>query len=109
MTADEYGTYVVQVQAEVVRELGATMSEEEARGHAASGVAHYLPYGIATPHHTLLVAENGSGVPVGQRLGRAGPFRGENSDGAWLYDINEVISPRSCGRDGAGTTFGQAP
>jgi hypothetical protein len=43
MTVDEYQSYVEEVQAAVVRELVATMPEEEARATAAGGIAQYLP------------------------------------------------------------------
>jgi ribosomal protein S18 acetylase RimI-like enzyme len=58
MTEDEYRSYVDEVQGAVVRELVATMSEEEARATAAGGIAQYLPQGVATPRHTLVIAED---------------------------------------------------
>jgi GNAT superfamily N-acetyltransferase len=88
MTADEYRRYVDEVQAEVVRELSPTMSEEEARAHAARGVAQHLPEGVATTHHSLVIAEDAAGTPVGTAWVGPDPHRGEDSDGAWLYDIN---------------------
>lgn len=88
MTADEYQAYVEQVTAEVVRELSAIMSGEEARARAVRGVAQHLPEGIATPHHSLLVAEDAEGAPVGNAWVGPDPDRGPSSDAAWLYDIH---------------------
>ncbi|MFC5233452.1 GNAT family N-acetyltransferase [Pseudonocardia zijingensis] len=88
MTEDEYRTYVHEVQATVVRELVASMPEEEARAKAAGGIAQYLPDGLATPHHTLVVAEDATGAPVGNAWIGPDPQRAEGSGAAWLYDIN---------------------
>jgi ribosomal protein S18 acetylase RimI-like enzyme len=88
MTEDEYRSYVDEVQAAVVRELVATMPEEEARATAAGGIAQYLPQGIATPNHTLVIAEDSAGTSVGNAWIGPDPHRAEGSDSAWLYDIN---------------------
>src|SRR5438093_1100888 len=88
MTEDEYRSYVDEVQATVVRELVASMSEDEARATAAGGIAQYLPRGVSTPHHTLVVAEDSEGAPVGNAWIGPDPHRADGSDSAWLYDIN---------------------
>jgi GNAT superfamily N-acetyltransferase len=88
MTEDEYRAYVDEVQAAVVRELVATMPEEEARAKAAGGIAHYLPDGVATRDHTLVIAEDADGKPIGNAWVGPDPNRAEGSDAAWLYDIN---------------------
>jgi ribosomal protein S18 acetylase RimI-like enzyme len=93
MTEDEYRSYVDEVQAAVVRELVATMSEDEARATAAGGIAQYLPQGVATPDHTLVIAEDAAGAPVGNAWVGPDPHRADGSDSAWLYDIN--VHPRA--------------
>jgi ribosomal protein S18 acetylase RimI-like enzyme len=64
------------------------MPEQEARARAARGIAQHLPEGVATPHHSLLVAEDASGAPVGNAWVGPDPDRGISSDAAWLYDIH---------------------
>jgi ribosomal protein S18 acetylase RimI-like enzyme len=102
MTADEYGSYAGEVQAAVVRELVATMPEDEARASAAGGIAQYLPQGVATPRHTLLIAEDAAGTPVGNAWVGPDPHRAEDSDAAWLYDINVYPQAR---RNGFGSAI----
>jgi ribosomal protein S18 acetylase RimI-like enzyme len=102
MTEDEYGSYVDEVQAAVVRELVATMPEEEARAIAAGGIAQYLPQGVATPSHTLVIAEDATGTPVGNAWIGPDPHRADGSDAAWLYDINVYPQAR---RNGYGTAI----
>jgi GNAT superfamily N-acetyltransferase len=102
MTADEYRSYVDEVQAAVVRELVVTMSEEEARATAADGVAQYLPQGVATPQHTLVIAEDAAGTPVGNAWVGPDPHRADGSDAAWLYDINVYPQAR---RNGYGSAI----
>lgn len=97
MTEGEYRSYVDEVQAAVVKELVATMPEEEARAKAAGGIAHYLPDGVATPNHTLLIAEDPAGTPVGNAWVGPDPNRVEGSDAAWLYDINVYPQARRKG------------
>ncbi len=97
MTSLEYATYSNDVQSEVVRELRATMSEQDARAHAARGVAQHLPEGLATPHHRLLIAEDAAGTPIGNAWIGPDPYRGEASNGAWLYDINVYSNARGRG------------
>lgn len=97
MTPAEYRSYVDGVQAAVVRELVATMSEEEARATAAGGIAQYLPKGVATPRHTLLIAEAPDGTAVGNAWVGPDPHRAEGSDAAWLYDINVHPQARRSG------------
>ena len=93
MTEDEYGSFIAGVQDAVVRELVATMSEEEARATAAGGITQYLPQGLATPQHTLLIAEDAAGIPVGSVWVGPDPHRLDGTDAAWLYDIN--VYPRA--------------
>jgi ribosomal protein S18 acetylase RimI-like enzyme len=93
MTADEYSSYIDEVQTAVVRELVATMPEDEARATAAGGIAQYLPQGVATPRHTLVIAEDAAGTPVGNAWVGPDPHRADGSDAAWLFDIN--VYPRA--------------
>ncbi len=88
MTEDEYRSWVDEVQDRVVRELIGSMPEEEARATAARGIAQYLPHGVATPRHTLVIAEDAAGAPVGNAWVGPDPHRGDASDAAWLYDID---------------------
>jgi ribosomal protein S18 acetylase RimI-like enzyme len=97
MTGDEYRSYVDEVQEAVVRELVGTMPEEEARARAAGGIAQYLPEGVATPLHTLVIVENAAGTPVGNAWVGPDPHRAEGADAAWLYDINVYPQARRSG------------
>ena len=97
MTADEYRSYIDEVQTAVVRELVATMPEGEARATAAGGIARYLPEGVATPHHTLVIAEDAAGTAIGNAWVGPDPHRAEGSDAAWLYDINVYPHARRSG------------
>jgi GNAT superfamily N-acetyltransferase len=102
MTDDEYRSWVDEVQARVVRELLGTMPEEEARATAAGGIALYLPQGVATPRHTLVTAEDAAGSPVGNAWVGPDPHRADDSDAAWLYDINVHLRAR---RNGYGSAI----
>ena len=88
MTEAEYTAYVEQIRAQVTGELRAAMPEEEARATAAEGIARHLPEGLATPRHSLLVAEDASGRPVGNAWVGPDPNRGAAADAAWLYGID---------------------
>ncbi|WP_206615265.1 GNAT family N-acetyltransferase [Rhodococcus spongiicola] len=89
MTSEEYERTTQAREAEVVRELRASMSEEEAWVHTKAGTAKYLPDGLATERHHLVVAVDGNGVPVGDAWIGPDPHRGPDAtDSSWLYDIN---------------------
>jgi ribosomal protein S18 acetylase RimI-like enzyme len=97
MTEDEYRSWVAEVQDRVVHELLEWMPEEEARATAARGIAQYLPQGVATPRHTLVIAEDAAGTPVGNAWVGPDPHRADGSDSAWLYDINVRPGARRTG------------
>ncbi|MFF8716930.1 GNAT family N-acetyltransferase [Streptomyces sp. NPDC015184] len=93
MTSAEYHAAAEHREAESVRVLGKFMSEELARERVRHGTATFLPDGVDTPGHHLVMAENGSGEVVGNAW--IGPDPGQASgtaDSAWLYDIN-VFEP----------------
>ena len=93
MTPTEYHGATEHRESESVRVLGKFMPEELARERVRRGTARFLPDGLDTAGHHLLVAENGSGEAVGNAW--IGPDPGQVSGttgSAWLYDIN-VFAP----------------
>jgi GNAT superfamily N-acetyltransferase len=93
MTPTEYQAATAHREAESVRALSKFVSEELARERVRRGTAKFLPDGLDTAGHHLVVAENGSGEVVGNAW--IGPDPGQvsgNTDAAWLYDIN-VLAP----------------
>jgi ribosomal protein S18 acetylase RimI-like enzyme len=89
MTPTEYRAATEHREAESVRVLSRTMSEDLAREKVAAGTARFLPDGLATEGHHLLTAENDRGEAVGDAW--VGPDPGGAAGAAWLYDIN--VSP----------------
>lgn len=68
----------------------------EARARAVQGTAQFLPDGLDTTRHHLLIAANAAGVPVGNAWVGPDPYRPSALDSAWLYDIN--VYPDADGR-----------
>lgn len=93
MTPEEYDAATGHREAESVRALSEFMPEELARERVRQGTARFLPDGLDTAGHHLVVAQNGSGEVVGNAW--IGPDPGRSSgttSSAWLYDIN-VFAP----------------
>lgn len=86
MTAVEYEQAARVREVESLRELAKVMSEEEARERLRQGTARFLPQGLQTPGHHLVVAENGRGEVVGDAW--LGPDPSGAAGSAFLYDIN---------------------
>ncbi|MGW1253989.1 GNAT family N-acetyltransferase [Streptomyces sp. NPDC002513] len=94
MTPSEYDVATEHREAETARELGKFMPQELARERAHQGTVRFLPDGLESSGHHLVVAENGEGEVVGNAW--IGPDPRQASSGttssAWLYDIN-VFAP----------------
>lgn len=88
MRPDEYEDYTRRGDLEYVQSLVKTMSVEAAREKARQDRARFLPDGLATEHHRLLVAENTAGHVVGHAWVGLGEPRTGATDTAWLYDIS---------------------
>ncbi|MDQ0991447.1 GNAT family N-acetyltransferase [Streptomyces sp. V3I7] len=89
MTPSEYDAATEHREAETIRELGNFMPEELARERAHQGTARFLPDGLDTTGHHLVVAENGSGEVVGNAWIGPDPRQAAGTaSSAWLYDIN---------------------
>ena len=88
MTIQEYDAYTSDREAETIRKLSATMLEAEARAGTARGTAHFLPEGLDTKGHYLVIAEDADGCPVGHAWIGPNPHHSDVTDQAWLYDIN---------------------
>ncbi|KAF3469700.1 GNAT family N-acetyltransferase [Streptomyces sp. Tu 3180] len=89
MTPPEYDAATEHREAETARELGKFMPEELARERAHQGTAQFLPDGLDTAGHHLVVAENEAGEVVGNAWIGPDPRRAAGTAGsAWLYDIN---------------------
>lgn len=96
MTAAEFRTYAEEMLVKVVGELGVDMPEAQARAEAERGLAKHLPDGVETPRHTLLIAEDAAGAPVGNAWLGPDPHRTDATDRAWLFGIN--VYPQVRGR-----------
>jgi GNAT superfamily N-acetyltransferase len=97
MRQDEYDAYTAQREAEYVESLAGSLPLEAARVKARQDRALFLPQGLATERHRLLVAENTAGQVVGKAwLGLEEP-RSKTTETAWLYDIRVEESRRRCG------------
>ncbi|MDT0465141.1 GNAT family N-acetyltransferase [Streptomyces gibsoniae] len=89
MTPPEYEAATERREAESVRELSKLMSEELARERVHQGTAQFLPDGLETAGHHLVVAEIGSGEAVGNAwIGPDSRQASGTTSAAWLYDIN---------------------
>src|SRR5690606_39177531 len=65
MRPDEYDSYTAQRERDTAAALAGSMSDQDALIEARRATERFLPDGLATPRHRLLVAENGSGEVVG--------------------------------------------
>ncbi|MFE5588474.1 GNAT family N-acetyltransferase [Kitasatospora sp. NPDC056531] len=93
MTPSEYRVATEIREAETTRELAELMPEELARDRARRGTAKFLPDGLATARHHLVVAENDSGEAVGTAwIGPDPRTEAGTSTSAWLYHIR-VLPP----------------
>ncbi len=87
MRLDEYDAYTAERERDTVAALAESMPTEQAIEEARQGTARFLPNGLATVRHRLLVAENADGHVVGHAwLGLDDPRTGSPGR-AWLYDI----------------------
>jgi GNAT superfamily N-acetyltransferase len=87
MRSDEYPAYTAERERDAAESLSATMPYEQGLAEARQGTARFLPDGLATAGHRLLVACDADGEVVGHAwLGLADPRTG-SPESAWLYDI----------------------
>jgi GNAT superfamily N-acetyltransferase len=97
MRQDEYEAYTAQRETEYVESLAGSLPLEAAKEKARQDRAQFLPQGLATERHRLLVAENTIGQVVGHAwLGLEEP-RSKTTETAWLYDIRVEESHRRRG------------
>lgn len=93
MTPSEYDVATEHREAESARELSKFVPEELARERAHQGTAQFLPDGLETAGHHLVVAENETGEIVGTAWIGPDPRKASGTiRSAWLYDIN-VFAP----------------
>jgi GNAT superfamily N-acetyltransferase len=98
MTSVEYRAAAEHRESESVRVLSRVMPEELAQERVLRGTARFLPDGLDTAGHHLLVAENGSGEVVGNAWIGPDPGQASGTTGsAWLYDINVFMPYRRRG------------
>lgn len=102
MRQDEYDFYNDQRDREWVESMAGTLAPEAARDQARRGREQFLPQGLDTERHRLLVAENAAGQVVGSVwVGFEEPRTG-STETAWLYDIRVDAAHR---RSGYGTAI----
>ncbi|KAA0942937.1 GNAT family N-acetyltransferase [Streptomyces apricus] len=98
MTPSEYDAATGHREAETARELGKFMPEELAWERARQDTVRFLPDGLDTTGHHLVVAENGSAEVVGNAwIGPDPRQAAATADSAWLYDINVLPAFRRRG------------
>lgn len=97
MREDEYQAYAAARDAEYIASLSGALPPAVAREKARQDRARFLPQGLATARHRLLVVEDATGRMVGTAwLGLDEPGTG-TPDVAWLYDITVVPAYRRRG------------
>jgi ribosomal protein S18 acetylase RimI-like enzyme len=99
MREDEFEAYSDERDLEYAEAEVATgsMSLEAARERARRGRAEFLPQGLATERHRLLVAQDAAGEVVGSVwIGFEEP-RTKSPEMAWLYDLRVEPSHRRAG------------
>ena len=113
MRPDEYDAYTAERELDTVESLSDVLPPDEAAAEARRGTERFLPDGLATPGHRLLVAElspplgapcawpAAEGAVVGYAwLGLAEPRTG-STETAWLYDIRVAPEHRRRGHAAA--------
>ena len=88
MRQDEYENYTARRDLEYVQSLAGTMPAEAAMEKAREDRARFVPQGLATERHRLLVAENTAGEVVGHAWVGLEEPRTRTTDTAWLHDIS---------------------
>jgi GNAT superfamily N-acetyltransferase len=87
MRADEYDAYTEQRERDTAESLSSSTPYPDRLAEARRGTARFLPDGLATAGHRLLVAEDCGSEVVGHVwLGLADPRTGSPL-AAYLYDI----------------------
>lgn len=87
MRAEEYAEYTALREDDTSRSLESMLPPEAARKMAQEGTRRFLPDGLATEGHRLLVAIDDAEQVLGHAwLGLTEPRTGVR-DTAWLYDI----------------------
>jgi GNAT superfamily N-acetyltransferase len=102
MRQDEYDFYNDQRDREWVESMAGTLPPEAAREQARRGREEFLPQGLHTEGHRLLVAENAAGEVVGSVWVGFEEPRTKSTETAWLYDIMVDAAHR---RSGYGTAI----
>lgn len=97
MRPDEYEAYSAERDAEWVASMSAALPREAAQEQARQGRARFLPQGLATERHHLLVAENAAGQVVGTAWVGLDEPRTGSTETAWLYDLRVVTAQRRQG------------
>ncbi|MGW0179767.1 GNAT family N-acetyltransferase [Nocardia sp. NPDC003345] len=88
MTPEQFDDATAHRELEAVRELTRFMSEDLARKKVREGAALYLPDGLDTPGHQLLVAHGSAEQAVGDLWIGPDPNAATGTErAAWLYDI----------------------
>lgn len=109
MTPAEYEAATQHREAESARELGKLMPAELARERTRHGTARFLPDGLDTARHHLVVAENEAGEVVGNAWVGPDPRQAAGiGSAAWLYDINVFPEYRRHGYGSAILTAAEA-
>ncbi|MFI7284967.1 GNAT family N-acetyltransferase [Micromonospora chersina] len=88
MRQDEYENYTARRDLEYVQSLAGTMPAVAAMEKAREDRARFVPQGLATERHRLLVAENTAGEVVGHAWVGLEEPRTRTTDTAWLHDIS---------------------
>jgi ribosomal protein S18 acetylase RimI-like enzyme len=97
MRQDEYDAYMAQLGIEYAESLAASLPLDAAKEKARQDRAQFLPQGLATERHHLLVAENAAGHVVGSVwIGLEEP-RTKTTEMAWLHDIKVKEAHRRSG------------
>lgn len=96
MRPDEYEAYSAQRDADYVASMSGALPPEAAQEQARQGRAHFLPQGLATEGHHLLVAEAAGQVVGAAWVGLHEPRTG-STETAWLYDLRVVPAQRRAG------------
>lgn len=87
MRPDEYDAYTEQHVNEYTASAYQPLSPEAARERVRQDLARFLPDGLNTERHRILVAENPAGEVVGYAWYGLDDPRTGSSELAWLYDL----------------------